>query len=446
MSSPLKIFCCCARKDQDMQKLLLETHLKPLQQSDQIKVWSSAKLYAGVEWKKEIHQQLESADIILLLISPDFMGSDYCHIEMMQAIERHDQDNTLVIPILLRPVHWENEPFAKLQIIPTNAKPVTCWRNDDEAFHDVVGHIKRVLPERRNARMTGKDATLYKDEGKQQHTQQQAADLQAALERELAHETQQEGLLREFFDWMINWQQMEEIDTNLPQRVYPIARLRTRTVLRQLDAKYKGDLLQFVQADGILNNLELNDIDWSGVDLRGADFRNADLHGFQLRDAQLQGARLDDANLQGADLRKADLTKADLTNAKLSEADLTESIFCYANANGADFVQAIVRKVDFSDAKLSSTFFIQADLTEAKLCRADLRQATFNGTIVNENNNYPAILKGANLQGALLEETYLDRVDLTKAQLESTDYSRAYLNRAALPDPANELPPIETGE
>src|SRR5260370_705919 len=126
----------------------LKKHLMPLQKSGQITVWSDTNLNAGVEWEKELHQHLESADIVLLLISPDFMSSDYCYsTEMRRAIERHDQGSTRVIPVLLRPIYWDNAPFAKLQIAPANAEPVTKWSNRDDAFHDITRQISQVIPE-----------------------------------------------------------------------------------------------------------------------------------------------------------------------------------------------------------------------------------------------------------------------------------------------------------
>jgi len=125
-----------------------------LQRQGQIILWSDTDINAGEEWEREVHQHLESADIILLLISPDFISSDYCYsTEMERAIERHDHDDAHVIPILLRPVHWNKAaPFAKLQMVPTNAKPVTSWPNRDDAFHDVTEHIVRVLSKRPNTR------------------------------------------------------------------------------------------------------------------------------------------------------------------------------------------------------------------------------------------------------------------------------------------------------
>ena len=140
MSVPLEVFCCYAREDQEMLKHL-KKHLMPLQRSGQITVWSDTNLNAGVEWEKELHRHLESADIVLLLISPDFMNSDYCYsTEMKHAIERHDQGNVAVIPILLRATLWRDAPFAKLQILPRDARPVRdrSWFDIDEAFNSIT--------------------------------------------------------------------------------------------------------------------------------------------------------------------------------------------------------------------------------------------------------------------------------------------------------------------
>jgi predicted NACHT family NTPase len=147
MSAPVEIFCCYAREDQQMLEGL-KRHLMPLQRSGQIQIWSDTNLNAAVEWEKELHEHLESADIILLLISSDFIASEYCYsTEMMRAIERHDQGTAHVIPILLRSIFWRNAPFAKFQILPTNAKPVTKWSDRNEAFNDITEHVKRVVSE-----------------------------------------------------------------------------------------------------------------------------------------------------------------------------------------------------------------------------------------------------------------------------------------------------------
>ncbi len=142
---PLEVFCCYAREDREML-IQLKKHLAPLQKQGLITIWSDIDLGAGTDWEKTLHQHLESADIILLLISADFMNSDYCYsTELRRAIERHDQGDAMVIPVLLRSTFWQNAPFAKLQMAPTDAKPVTGWSDRDEAFYDIVTHINRVV-------------------------------------------------------------------------------------------------------------------------------------------------------------------------------------------------------------------------------------------------------------------------------------------------------------
>src|SRR6266487_3683045 len=117
MSVALKLFCCYAREDQEML-VSLKKQLMPLQRQGQIIVWSEDDLQAGMEREKELHRHIESADIILLLISPDFMNSDYCYsTELKRSMERHEQNNARVIPILLRPTYWKGAPFEKLKML-----------------------------------------------------------------------------------------------------------------------------------------------------------------------------------------------------------------------------------------------------------------------------------------------------------------------------------------
>jgi TIR domain len=102
----------------------------------------------GTDWSREIDKHLESASIILLLVSPDFLASDYCYdIEMKRAMERHDRGEARVIPIFLRPCDWTGAPFGKLQGLPTDAKPITSsrWSSHDEAFTIVARGIRAAV-------------------------------------------------------------------------------------------------------------------------------------------------------------------------------------------------------------------------------------------------------------------------------------------------------------
>jgi hypothetical protein len=90
--------------------------------------------------------RLNKAQIILLLISANFMSSDFCYsTEMDQAIKRHYADLARVIPIIITPVFWKGAPFAKLKILPTDAKPVTSWPSHNDAFEDVVSNIANAI-------------------------------------------------------------------------------------------------------------------------------------------------------------------------------------------------------------------------------------------------------------------------------------------------------------
>ena len=115
-----------------------------------IEGWFDHDILAGSDRTLETEAQLNSADIILLLVSPDFTASDSCYgVEMMRAIEKHKAGEARVIPIILRPVDWKETPFAQLHSLPTGAQPVTTWHNRDEAWLNVVEGIKKVVEDLR---------------------------------------------------------------------------------------------------------------------------------------------------------------------------------------------------------------------------------------------------------------------------------------------------------
>lgn len=141
MSKPHNVFIAYAREDQ-YHRGELTKHLKPLERRGIIKSWHDRMINAGDEWKNVLDKQLENADIVLLLVSADFLNSDYCYeIEMARALERHDNGTARVIPILIRDCPWKFAPFAKLQVLPSNAKPVASFRMWDEAWSDIVNGI-----------------------------------------------------------------------------------------------------------------------------------------------------------------------------------------------------------------------------------------------------------------------------------------------------------------
>jgi len=157
MEKGIEIFFCYARKDQALLNDL-KTHLTLITRSGLINMWHDANISPGAEWEKEIDKHLNTAQIILLLISPDFMDSDYCYgIEMKRAMERYEQGKSRVIPIILRPVYWQKAPFGKLQALPTDAKAVISWQHQDEAFFDVAMGILKAVEEILQQHLRSKD-------------------------------------------------------------------------------------------------------------------------------------------------------------------------------------------------------------------------------------------------------------------------------------------------
>jgi internalin A len=141
----VELFYSYSHKDETLRNEL-ETHLKLLQRQGLIETWHDRKIEAGEEWKRKIDENLERADIILLLISADFMASDYCYeIEMKRALERHEQGEARVLPIILREVNWRRAPFASLQALPKDGLAVTKWPDKDSAWRNVSEGIERVV-------------------------------------------------------------------------------------------------------------------------------------------------------------------------------------------------------------------------------------------------------------------------------------------------------------
>lgn len=140
---PLRLFISYAHED-DPFRQKLETHLSSLKRQGVVEIWSDRTIEPGQEWEQSISQQLEIADVILLLISPDFLASDYIYEnELIRALERHEAGEARVIPVFLRRCDWRDEIFGKLQGVPDNAKPISQWEDCDEAFQAVVSAIRQ---------------------------------------------------------------------------------------------------------------------------------------------------------------------------------------------------------------------------------------------------------------------------------------------------------------
>jgi GTPase SAR1 family protein/predicted MPP superfamily phosphohydrolase len=142
---PLEVFISYSHRDEGLREELGK-HLSALRRETVIGIWHDRMIGAGAEWKGEIDRRLESAGVILLLISPDFMASEYCYdIEAKRALERHAAGEAVVIPVVLRPVDWLNTPLGMLQSLPRDNRFVTLWPNQDAAFVEIAQGIRHAV-------------------------------------------------------------------------------------------------------------------------------------------------------------------------------------------------------------------------------------------------------------------------------------------------------------
>jgi tetratricopeptide (TPR) repeat protein len=143
--TPVEIFCCYSHVDEVWLRKL-QSHLSLLKRQGLISLWYDRLIVPGINWAQAIDRHLETASVILLLVSANFLASDYCYsIEMKRALERQEAGEARVVPVLVRPVDWRGAPFAHLQALPTDARPLSTWRDADRALADVAAGIRRVI-------------------------------------------------------------------------------------------------------------------------------------------------------------------------------------------------------------------------------------------------------------------------------------------------------------
>lgn len=147
MAENIEIFYSYAHTDERLRNEL-DKHLSLMRRQGLITSWYDRNISEGEKFAAEIAEHLNSAQIILLLVSSDFINSDYCYgIEMERALERREAGEARVIPIILRPVDWHRAPFGELKALPKDGKAITMWGNRDEAFLDVAKGIRRIVEE-----------------------------------------------------------------------------------------------------------------------------------------------------------------------------------------------------------------------------------------------------------------------------------------------------------
>ncbi|MDO7173314.1 toll/interleukin-1 receptor domain-containing protein [Mariniflexile sp. AS56] len=144
-SKAVKIFTSYAHEDEGL-KDEMDKYLKVLKRSGKIDAWNDRELIAGQEWNEGIMSEFAKANIILLLVSVDFIASDFIwDTELAEAMKRHEAGTAFVVPVILRSCKWTSMPFAKLQALPKNARPISDYDDKDVAFTEVATGIERLV-------------------------------------------------------------------------------------------------------------------------------------------------------------------------------------------------------------------------------------------------------------------------------------------------------------
>ncbi len=139
------VFMSYSHKDEALRDEL-EVQLAMLKRQGLVEVWHDRRLVVGDHLDWAINEELNRADVILLLVSPDFLASDYCYnIEASRAMVRHHRGEARIVSVILRPCDWKHAELAQFLVTPKDGKPVTQWANRDEALLDVAQSIRRAI-------------------------------------------------------------------------------------------------------------------------------------------------------------------------------------------------------------------------------------------------------------------------------------------------------------
>jgi uncharacterized protein YjbI with pentapeptide repeats len=461
----VKIFICYAHEDEPLLNKL-KSHLAPLQGQGLIDVWHDRDISAGTEWQKEISKHLNEADIILLLVSPDFMNSDYCYsLEMQQALKRHKLKDAIVIPIILRPCHWEIAPFARLLFLPMDGKAVSSWRDRNEAFKIIALIIRQAA----NELTRKKQGIAYKTTNRRDFTHLlinfQENDIKLVTEemwskkvddvitipREIiieflsiiGYEDDKEAYAREFINLSQN-QALIDCEQSLPLREQEKFK---KQMHRAKDLEQVTDLIrkyfsreQFLSAveraiqvaftelvqqilPG-LNRYQKKSLEFffTKVNLRTTIGRVNELANQEHLERLKQGSTIwNEWRAQHSEIRP-DLSGADLLGADLEGVNLRA-----ADLEGVNLEEANLHGAHLEEANLRAAHLKGVNLEEANLHGAHLEEANLHGAHLEEANLTAADLEEANLRAAHLKGAFIFKADLSEADLRAADLRSVHL-------------------
>lgn len=169
-----RVFVSYARADEE-HRVRLDVHLAPLKREGLIDLWSDRVIAPGADWERDIERELATADIVILLVTPDFVASMYCfEKELSEALRRHDEDGVRILPVLVKPVDLQRLPFSRFQGLPLDLRPISTWADADDAWLEVARGVRGAVegiyrdrtnfPAQRNGELAGTVPLLRQSE------------------------------------------------------------------------------------------------------------------------------------------------------------------------------------------------------------------------------------------------------------------------------------------
>lgn len=457
-ASPVEVFIGYAGDGQDKQHCaMLEKHLSVPRRQSEIVTRHERLVAPGKELHAELQGMLDRADLIVLLITPDFIASDFCYHEQMNAaISRHNRHSARVIPVIVRPCDLEGLPVAKLKALPTTRKPITDDRRPERIWAQVAREIRAVAKELQERQSSKEVSSLSNATDSAPNAsgspaveppstlltpQARAKQVVRTLESVQAKEDPAE-LLR---DWVLlfgptpldrdilqficgevalrsretarTWQRRwAELISLVLRRGMPIDELSHRIPYSEevRQARNAGEALLALAHACALVSKEQVLVNWP----QSTAFRTwvQELLGQREGpDSPLVLACLGYLDVSGQDLRMFDFSGAKLSMANLSGADLTAANLQDADLRGADLEKAQLERADLRGADLSD-----ASLRSAYVSSANLAGANLAGTNLEDAELYDANLEDANLEDANLEGANLIDAEFEERQLRTT--------------------------
>lgn len=379
----VRVFVSYSHKDRTHKEKLL-AHLSVLKRSNLIETWHDGEIKSGDNFNIEIKENLEKADIILLLLSADFIASSYCYeIELQKALIRHKNKEAFIIPIMVDKFLIEKTIFKDIQVLPKNGQAVTLWKIKAEAYTNIVEGINDRILQFIGSKQQTTSASPLEKKTDSSVVEQLFKHLDRVIKKEV---NDTEDIIRTIDKLCKIAKESPNVKTEIFNKLCSYIVKRTNPSLKEnflwdrewimmdsglkhshrphWDVQYVFNALfrdgqdSFGNLTADLSNAQLQNINLIGMTFKKANFRNASLQHASMyspfgekQDTKFIGCDFSGAYLDGANISSADLSMCDFSFAKLRWANLYGSTLINTIFDGADMTGCLL-----GEGKINASF------------------------------------------------------------------------------------------